>query len=369
MKRSPKKSWLSCPVVRRLFPQVELPSIDALTGIWDEVIDRIIDEMMALHKTNHTELHINIREEMTLRLAQLQSWVAEWVVEKRTTGRDLPSIDPSEEREECLGQESEGTISATAHIIYERFWSKLLEQRWKPKSAKAIEREANPKRTKLPVKPVTKNHFIPRWFIRDYWSTNGKILRWRRTLDSWTSSKRPFGQWGYHRKLYSDRLEAYLSLLDGDTKQPIQMLLETHPLNPPQREALVGFLVIQFLRNPYFIARLQQGLAPIIAELGDDGDPEMPRKAYESLYRNNELYHRIAAPLMWSPWAIVRSERPVFLLPDTFAIRAGRNRRYANDHAADAHRLLRHSSKPLNRKNGSFLTMYTQTKTSASGFP
>ena len=60
----------------------------------------------------------------------------------------------------------------------------------------------------------------------------------------------------------------------------------------------------------------------MIAELGQSDDPEMPRKAYESLYSNNEFYHRIAAPVMWSPWAIVRSERPVFVLPDTFCTRA-----------------------------------------------
>ena len=90
-----------------------------------------------------------------------------------------------------------------------------------------------------------------------------------------------------------------------------------------QREALVGFLVIQVLRNPYTISALQEALAPVIAELGHGDDPEMPRKAYESLYRNNEFYHRVASPVMWSPWAIVRSERPTFVLPDTFCARAG----------------------------------------------
>ena len=101
------------------------------------------------------------------------------------------------------------------------------------------------------------------------------------------------------------------------------MLLETRPLNAPQREALVGCLVIQVLRNPYTIAELQQALSPIIADLGYSHDPEMPRKAYESLYRNNEFYHRIATPVMWSPWVIVRAEPPLFVLPDTFAAWAG----------------------------------------------
>ena len=322
MKRFSKKSWVSGTVVRKLFPEVEHHSIDALTAVWDEVVDRIISEMMTLSKANNVELHINVREDMVMELARLQFWLAERVVEKRVTGRELSSIDPEQEREECLGPEGADTIRGTARMVHERIWSKRLEERWKPKSAKAIEREANPKLAKLAVKPVGKNHFIPRWFIRDHWATDVKVLRWRRTPDGWTSSKCGFGEWGYRHKLYSDPLEAYFSLLEGDAKRPIEMLLETHPLNPPQREALVGFLVIQILRNPYTIEALKEAVSPVIAELGQSDDPEMPHKAYESLYRNNEFYHRIAAPVMWSPWAIVRSERPVFVLPDTFCTRA-----------------------------------------------
>ena len=103
----------------------------------------------------------------------------------------------------------------------------------------------------------------------------------------------------------------------------MEMLLEMIPLNAPQREAIVGFLVIQVLRNPYTISALHESLAPVIAELGHGDDPEMPRKAYESLYRNNEFYHRIASPVMRSSWAMIRSERPVFVLPDSFCARLG----------------------------------------------
>lgn len=248
---------------------------------------------------------------------------AEQVVEKRVAGRNLSSIDPEQEKEDCLGPDGADTISATARIIDERIWSKRLEERWKPKSAKAVEREANPPRTKLAAKPVGKNHFIPRWLIRDHWATNGKVLPWRRACEGWTSKKCGFGQWGYRRDLYSNRLEAYFGLLEGDAKRPIETLLGTSPLNSPQRAALVGFLVIQFLRNPYTVTALHRGIAPVIAKLGHGDDPEMPRKAYESLYGNNEFYREIASPLMWSPWAMIRSERPVFVLPDTFAIRMG----------------------------------------------
>ena len=159
MNRPLKKSWVSGPAVRKLFPDGEHQSIDALTAVWDEVVDRIISEMMTLDEANSVELHINIREDMVMELVQLQSWLAERVVEKRVTGRDLSSIDPEQEQEECLGSEGADTISATARIVHEHIWLKRLEERWKPKSAKAIEREANPKRAKLAVKPVRQEPF------------------------------------------------------------------------------------------------------------------------------------------------------------------------------------------------------------------
>ncbi len=120
MKRFSKKSWVSSTVVRKLFPEVEHHSIDALTAVWDEVVDRIISEMMTLSKANNVELHINVREDMVMELARLQFWLAERVVEKRVTGRELSSIDPEQEREECLGPEGADTIRGTARMDHER---------------------------------------------------------------------------------------------------------------------------------------------------------------------------------------------------------------------------------------------------------
>lgn len=319
----PKLAPICLGVVQKLYPDTRRPTLGALAPIWDEVVQRIIDEMTALDLANEVALHINIREEMVMELVRLQFWLAERVVEKRIGERTLSEIDAEREREECLGPDGATTISATAQMAYEHVWSKRMKERWQPKSAKALDKEANPKPATLAVKAVEKNHFIPRWFIRDNWTTNDRIRRWRQTEDGWTSTWAGLGEWGYRHKLYSDPLEAYFGLLEGDAKRPIQMLLETNPLNIPQREALIGFLIIQVLCNPHIMAAVERALAPIIADLGCGDDPEMPRKAYETLFRNNEFYHTVSHPVMWSPWAIVRSERPVFVLPDTFSARTG----------------------------------------------
>src|ERR1700676_4084586 len=136
-----------------------------------------------------------------------------------------------------------------------------------------IEREPHPRPVKLAIQQVETNHFIPRAFIRDFWALNGKVMRWRRDKEGWSSASLSFGQGGFKSNLYSPRLEAYFGLLEGDAKLPIQHLLQTVPLNLPQRKSLVGFLIVQILRNPSFIARLRQGMVPVLEKSGHIDDP------------------------------------------------------------------------------------------------
>ena len=308
--------------IRKYFPDADEATISSLGTIWDEVVHLIIQEMMALAlASDKTTLHIDILEDMVLELAQLQLWLGERVVEKRTIGRPIDTINPVDEREACLGPDGGGIINGTARLTYDHIWKRKMEDRWKPKSTKAIEREQNPRKTTLAIKPVGKNHFISKWFIKDNWATNGKVRRWRRTDAGWSASPLGFGEWGYRHNLYSDRLEAYFSLLEGDAKRPIEMLLDTRPLNHPQRDALVGFLIIHVLRNPHFIEKLQNSIAPVIASSGHADDSTMPGRAYESMFKNNAFYDQVARPILWSRWAIVKSQEPVFVLPDTFGIR------------------------------------------------
>jgi len=310
----------SSEIVKR-FPNADEVQVLALGTIWDEVVHHIINELLELSSDDVGPLHINIREEMAFELAKLLMWLGERIIEKRTEGRELSDIDPVAERNACLGLEGAKTITGTAQLVYERIWKRKMDERWKPKSTKAIEREKNPRAATLAVKPVSKNHFIPRWFIGDLWAIDGKVLRWHRSEAGWMSAPRGFGEWGYGKNLYSDWLEAYFALLEGDAKRPIEMLLDTRPLNAPQRESFVGFLIVQMLRNPSFIEAVQQWIAPVIAREGYADDPTMAMKAFESMFHNNDFYDQISRPVMWSRWAVLKSEAPLFVLPDTFGAR------------------------------------------------
>ncbi len=312
-------------VVRKLRPGASAALVNPLAQIWDEVVHHIIGEMMELTMSDESPLHINIRADMTLELAQLHLWLGEKVVEKRIASRNLMTIDVESERAECLGEEGFETIVGTARLAYEHIWNRKMEERWKPKSAKAIERDKNPKERKASIKPVNKNHFIPRWFIRDNWSEEGKILRWRRTENGWASRQHSFGKWGFRRGLYSDKIEAYAGLVEGDAKIPIEMLLQTMPLNRPQQVSLIGLFVVQILRNPFFGEQLQQEIWSIVEQLpnfeGGMKRPNMAEETYRILRQSDDFYRKLSDPLMWSRWAIVRSQSPVFVLPDTFCAR------------------------------------------------
>lgn len=307
---------------QKLRPDAPVELIDPLALIWDEVLHRIMCQTMELASEDQSPLHINLREEMVLELAMLQIWLADRVVEKRVGERDLADIDPQEERRYCLGPDGESAILDTARVVYERIWARLMEQRWKPKTQKAFERDANPRQPKPAIKPVGKNHYIPRWFIRDHWAVDGKVMRWRRTDIGWKGALRGFGRWGFGHKLYSDRLEAFMALIEGDAKRPIQMLLDTRPLNIPQRQSFVGFLIVQILRSPFFADAIREQLISVLAELGYDDSPEMAAKTYEALYSDNDFYNKLAHPVMWSRWALVSASTPLFVLPDTFGARS-----------------------------------------------
>jgi hypothetical protein len=216
-------------------------------------------------------------------------------------------------------------IETTARDFYEGHWRKRMEERWLPKSRKALDRETTPPApTKLSVMPVRDKHFISRWFIRDHWAEGPNTTRWRKSQGGWSRKQILFGSWGHRQGLWSDRLETYFGLLEGDAKSPLQMLLAVEPLNQPQQLAFVAHLVVHILRNPSFVEGLRHHMRDMLENAAAERSvafDDMARTAYETLYGNNEIYDAYARPLLWSEWAIVSSTEPVFVLPDTFCAR------------------------------------------------
>ena len=308
-------------VLLKWVPSTETHDLDRLSVIWDEIVDAIIRKMLEYSTQHMSDIHINLREEMSLELAKLGIFIAEKVVNDSLSGRSLEQIDENLERETCFNEEGMAKITNTAMNFAEHVWLKIYNERWKPKTEAAIKREASPNVVKLTPQKVEDNHFVPKSFIKGYWSENDSIFRFTKNANGeFTKDKKSFGQWGYVKNLYSDKLEAWFGLLEGDAERPLKMLLNVEPLNRPQRESLVGFIVIQRLRNPHFMDALEHQMKPIVAdEVGGncENDPDYMRLVYETLFANNEFYDKLAGPIYRNEWVMVRSNNSEFVLPDT----------------------------------------------------
>jgi hypothetical protein len=301
-------------------PAASPEKAERLAKVWDEVVSSIIKEMLARAKPHMDDLHIDLREEMALELAKLISFISTKVVADRMNGRIVKDIDPQVEREQCFSSKGREKISMTAQNLAEGVWLRRYAERWKPKTEAALSKEKKQKRAYSIPKRVRNTHFISESFIKRYWSEGQSVYRSVKTPEGLDEKKKtPVGGWGFRPNLYSDCLEKYFGLIEGDAVTPIQMVLNVEPLNRPRREAIVGFIVIQRIRNPYFKESLERSIAPVVtSHVGADNteDRQYMRAVYETLYSENDFYDRLARPIIYSPWVVVSSECPDFVLPD-----------------------------------------------------
>ncbi|MBB1336626.1 DUF4238 domain-containing protein [Pseudoalteromonas sp. SR44-2] len=301
------------------FPNIKESQAEGLANIWEKVLTLIFDEVKRISEPEMTELHVDLREEMILEHAKLRSHIVDKVITAQTEKSNPNKIDLEKEEELCFNVNGLDKISNTGKIIAENIWLRKYHERWKLKTRSALAKEKNPKANKLVIKKVGDNHFIPKSFIRKYWSENGRIRKNNINGTKITSRNIPFSQWGFVKNLYSDKLEAYFGLIEGDASIPLQKLLDFEPLNGPQKKAVIGFIVIQRFRNPKFIDDYNKRLKPIVIDhYGEDkaNDLSHQRKIYESLYSNNEAYNKVAQPLNQNQWVIIRSPNSKVLLPD-----------------------------------------------------
>lgn len=304
-----------------LFPETEIKQAQSLAQVWGEVTHNIIKEMLRISRPELEEVHINLREEVADELVRLTHSIESQVIKDRTSEKQPNQIDKVIEKEECLGEEGQQKIHNTGKILAENIWLKKYHERWKLKTRAALEKEKTPpKKNPLKIKKVDDNHFIPKSFIKNYWSKNGIIRKNIISSEAITFKDISFGQWGFLKNLYSDWLEAYFGLVEGDASIPIKKILKFEILNRPQKNNLIGFIVIQRLRNPYFIESHNALIKPLIEKnLGSEkaNDTDYARLLYESIFNNNEIYQKISKPLRENQWVIIRSPNEAIILPDT----------------------------------------------------
>lgn len=299
-------------------PAASREAVDSIAHIWEDVVDSVLESMLVYAAHKMPDPHIDLREEVILELAKLRTFLCERVVVDRMAGRTIKDIDPGTERDQCFDRAGKAKIAATARNCAEHVWLRVSRERWEPKTIAALKKEKTGKKERIVTPPqVTENHFIPKYLIKRYWTDGQSIYKCIKTPTGLKEKIRtPSGSWGFKQNLYSDKLEAYFGLLEGDAAKPIEMILNVEPLNRPQREALVGFIVIQRLRNPHFIQSLTSSLGATLGPEVKFEDKAYMRAVYETLYSQNDFYDKLARPILHSRWVIARSTSPDFVLPD-----------------------------------------------------
>ena len=303
----------------KLFPNIREEQAKRLSLILEKVATLILDEMHKITSNEMTELHINLKEEMIFEHAKLHLHIVNKVIEVQTKDFNPNDINIHDEENKCFSPDGFSKIRNTAKIIAEHIWLPKYHQRWKLKTRAALAKENKQKTTKLTIKKVRDNHFIPKSFIQKYWANAGNIRKNIINPTEINSKIISFSKWGFVRNLYSDWLEAYFGLIEGDASEPIRKIINCEPLNGPEKNALIGFIVIQHIRNPSFIEKYTQKLRPLVIEhYGLDKANELThqRMIYESLYSNNDAYGNLAKSLHENQWVLIRSPNNKILLPD-----------------------------------------------------
>lgn len=282
-----------------------LSDAEPFLDIWNSVVNSIIKKMIAYSTPKMVDIHINLREEYVYEIASITGFLSDQVVSKRMGNKKIHELDFKNERYHCLeSKDGKDKIENTAQNFSNYLVEEKYNKRWKPKTIKELERERSNEVKEIISKPVSKNHFIPKFYIKKYWSLDCNIqIFYKNSLSFNKSTIKSYGSWGFSENIYSDRLEAYFGLIEGDAAHPIEMILSDKPVNAPQRKALIGFIVLQQIRNPSFIRNYNKSTVK-----------------YESIYKDHAFYDSIARPILFSDFVLIFSEHNHFILPDTFNI-------------------------------------------------
>lgn len=292
-----------------------------LAQIWGNVealiMRKIHDEVLA---TTVEGIHIDLKPEMATLQAHMDMFLADAIIEKRTQSRLLTDIVPKAERDFHSSLAGQKAISDTATEL-STVWVEKYKERWKPKTDAKLKREASPPRPKPRTpKRVSENHFISKFFLRKFWLFDDTLTIHEKLETAVAPTTDVLGSWGWQKGLYSNKLEDRFSLIEGDAEKPLQKIMKTELLNDPERHSLLGYLIVQKLRNPFLRQRLLEGSRQAVIDwVGEDKshEKETERRVFETLFENNELYHSIAHPLFWSRWCLLKSSENSFVLPDT----------------------------------------------------
>ena len=292
-------------------PESEAEHVRALAALWTDEVDRVVSAMLALARDSvGPVLPEECRHEALRELAALQLWLEQRIVERKLAGRQLDEIDPEAEAALAGSPEASECIENTATVCANGIWIPLVrgcrrsyplidDQRARP--TKLVPR-------RVPAPGSKRHHYSPRFANRRWTNEDGLVRVYHRGVDHrLTFRDVGCGSWAWEPFLYSQRLERYFGLVEGDAAGPYRKLLTVEPLSERDRRCWVAFLTVQLFRTPSMIVRSLAGLRVLIRhrELDFPTDIASLRLAHETLFTNNDLFAHLYRMLCRREWRLL----------------------------------------------------------------
>lgn len=325
--------------LERKCPGIARARADALAHVWKYEIDGIIHEMFrcAEEKTGFS-FHIQLKDEVVFELVRLGMHLAEVVIDFKLKNCACDQLDPEVELAEASSPTGQERIRNTGRVYAEGAWIKLTEA-WQKQTKRLLEIDGLPRVFKrseilLPgqgsAKVTTDNHYIPGFTNRPWADVHGKIMVYSRGLDgNVLAISRGYLSWGKASFLYSQDLENQLSAIESDASRPHEKLLSGRPFSGTDERDWITFLTCQYFRTPRFILSIVNRLTHKIVD-NEWHFPNFPitprnlRRAYETLFRNDEVYTSYFRAIFRKAWWVVTpAPGEFFLKPDEPVLLSG----------------------------------------------
>lgn len=308
--------------LHRKFPAADPAQLALLADVWSVEASKIIDRMLRITAARGVEsIPPQARPEAIFELAKLTAWLEGQIIEAKTAQVPIQEIDPAAERDALKSQLIRDRIENTASILAEHMWRRLCERWWErfpaipQESAKSVKRLGRHPQ----LGGTRRMHYSPA-FSNKHWASAGKLCVYTLGVDGTVRSNDvPARSWGRESFLYSQELEYWFSLVEGDAGEPYKKLLDMVPLNEDETKRWVAYLAVQWMRTPAFILRLLRSVSRFVTDQSLDfpTDTGSLRRAYETLFSNDRMYAEMYQRLVGRRWEMWRTAPdPGFIRPD-----------------------------------------------------
>lgn len=306
-------------LIRRREPQEDERLVSELAVLWSGALDDVLSAMMdATAESGRVVWPREARAEVVLELAKLSQFAADQIVKDRLKGRHLSSIDLAEERVYLISDHGKERSQNTGKMLAEHIWNRIYDEyvaKYPLLTSSGTPQEViykTKKRRNGTSAGVKRNHFLPAFANKPWADSDGNILVARHWVDGGVQVvKRAYRNWGFEMFLYPQWLERHFQAVESDAAKAYRHLLDSVPLPPDERRVFTTFLVVQMLRTPNTIARLGLSLRRLSTRRGwrYPMDAGSLRRAYETLFENDDIHARLHARMTKQQWRMLRPGR------------------------------------------------------------